>query len=228
MRKLGRNVLVVIKRIKIYRHQIKLSDEVESLKGQLVDAKAVAARLGDELALTNSKLSEQELVLRSLENKLVFQESETQKYKDMVAAAEQRFGHLHIDVTLFVSSDFDCLIRKLLSSDEFNATLARILSLEALSKVSNFVLGAQAKFDKAVDDFPSTSFPFLVKISEAVGNALPDVDKLQPNKLVRSATSASFPTPFSLSSKTFNRISAPKVSQTTEAATSSRARSALL
>nr|GEZ52118.1 hypothetical protein [Tanacetum cinerariifolium] len=102
------------------------------------------------------------------------------------------------DVICVDSFDHDGLVRKILSSDEFNATLARILSLginsgvkrglcmgrsdlkfqEASQKVSNFVLGDKAEFDEAVDGLPSTSFPFLLNIFEVVRNVLPDVARL--------------------------------------------------
>ncbi|GKC82329.1 hypothetical protein Tco_1138046, partial [Tanacetum coccineum] len=94
----------------------------------------------------------------------------------------------------------------LLSSDEFNATLAHIISLgitfgverglcmgrtdaefeDASQNVSNFFLGAQAQFNEVVAAIPSTHFPFLAKISEAAESALPKVASIQPDKVVRS------------------------------------------
>ncbi|GKE09668.1 hypothetical protein Tco_1413219, partial [Tanacetum coccineum] len=87
------------------------------------------------------------------------------------------------------------LVRKLLSSDEFYAALARVASLginyrverglrmgrtdvefeAAVQKVSNFHVGAKADFHKPLDDFPTTPFPFLSKISATSEGGLPDV-----------------------------------------------------
>ncbi|GKE82426.1 hypothetical protein Tco_1552426, partial [Tanacetum coccineum] len=87
------------------------------------------------------------------------------------------------------------LVRKLLSSDEFHAALAHVASLGinygverglrigrtdvefevAVQKVYNFRVGAKADFDKALDDFPTTPFPFLSRIVSASKGGLPDV-----------------------------------------------------
>nr|GEX73468.1 hypothetical protein [Tanacetum cinerariifolium] len=56
-------------------------------------------------------------------------------------------------------------------------------------KVSNFHVGAKADFDKALDDFPTTPFPFLSKIVAAFEGSLFDVAQILPDKFVRSATS---------------------------------------
>ncbi|GJR48849.1 hypothetical protein Tco_1316952 [Tanacetum coccineum] len=82
----------------------KAQEECTSLKDQLTEAQAAAARSADELVCSESKLSERALIMRDLENRLVFQESETQKYKDMSAYAEHHFDDLWSDVTRFMSS----------------------------------------------------------------------------------------------------------------------------
>ncbi|GJS30767.1 hypothetical protein Tco_0491387 [Tanacetum coccineum] len=105
------------------------------------------------------------------------------------------------DVTRFVSSNFNCLIWKLLSSDEFNAILACIFSLG---------INSIAEFDKVVADLQSTSFPFLVNIFEAARNTLPEVANLQSDKLAHPAASSSTLATSSLTSKKFGRTSAPK------------------
>ncbi|GJW25963.1 hypothetical protein Tco_0039774 [Tanacetum coccineum] len=73
------------------------------LREQLAKAEAAGGKSADELVCTDTKLSDQALAIRDLESKLVLEESESRKYRDMVVAAKQR--------------------------DEFNATLAHILSL---------------------------------------------------------------------------------------------------
>ncbi|GKF39304.1 hypothetical protein Tco_0119365, partial [Tanacetum coccineum] len=113
------------------------------------------------------------------------------------------------EVTQFIGSGVERLIRKLLSSDEFHAALAHVASPginydverglymgrtdvefeAAVQKVSNFHVGAKADFNKALDDFPTTPFPFLRKIVAAFEGSLSDVAQILPYKFVRSATS---------------------------------------
>ncbi|GKB21005.1 hypothetical protein Tco_0854928 [Tanacetum coccineum] len=116
---------------------------------------------------------------------------------------------LREEVTQFVGSGVESLIRKLLSSDEFHVAFARVASLginygverwlrmgridfefeAAVQKVSNFHVGAKVDFDKALDDFPTTPFPFLSKIDVASQGSLPDVAQILPDKFAHSATS---------------------------------------
>ncbi|GKF38012.1 hypothetical protein Tco_0114770, partial [Tanacetum coccineum] len=116
---------------------------------------------------------------------------------------------LREEVTQFIGSGVESLIRKLLSSDEFHAAFARVASLginygverglrmgridfefeAAVQKVSNFYVGAKADFDKALDDFPTTLFPFLSKIVVASQGSLPDVAHILSDKFAHSATS---------------------------------------
>nr|GEV33461.1 hypothetical protein [Tanacetum cinerariifolium] len=88
------------------------------------------------------------------------------------------------EVSQFVGSGVEGVVQKLLSSDEYHAALARVASLginysaerglrigridiefeAAVQKVSNFHVGAKADFNKALVDFPATSFLFLAKL----------------------------------------------------------------
>ncbi|GJZ93846.1 hypothetical protein Tco_0666049 [Tanacetum coccineum] len=140
------------------------------------------------------------------------QRSMSQEYRD-AAVAEHHFDDLKNEVTRFVDYSIDCLVHKLLSSDEFNATLSRILTFsitsrverglrmgrtnfefkEASQKVSNFLLGAEVEFNKVVVALPSISFHFLTKIANAAGGALSDVVNVQPDKIVRSTVNAHAP-----------------------------------
>nr|GEV53890.1 retrotransposon Gag protein [Tanacetum cinerariifolium] len=79
------------------------------------------------------------------------------------ADGEQCFEDLQNDVTRFVSFDFDCLVRKLLPSDEFNVALAYILSLGINTCVEK---GMRIAFKE-------------------VENSLSEVASLQPDKLPR-------------------------------------------
>nr|GEU87254.1 hypothetical protein [Tanacetum cinerariifolium] len=87
---------------------------------------------------------------------------------------------LREEVTQFVGSCVESLVRKLLSSDDFHAALACVASLginygverglhmgctdvefeAAAQKVFNFHVGAKANFNKALDDFSTTPFSF--------------------------------------------------------------------
>ncbi|GKC34025.1 hypothetical protein Tco_1046409 [Tanacetum coccineum] len=104
----------------------------------------------------------------------------------------------------------ESLVRKLLSSDEFHASLARVASLginygvdrglrigrtdvefeAAVQKVSNFHAGVKADFDKALVDFPTMPLPFS-KIDAASGGTLSNVAQIFPYKFVHSTTSVS-------------------------------------
>ncbi|GJZ02067.1 hypothetical protein Tco_0520028 [Tanacetum coccineum] len=130
----------------------------------------------EELTRTDAKLSEKALTVRGQQNRLVLEKSKSQEYKDAMDG-------LWEEVTQFVGSSVEGLVRKLLSSDEFHAALARVASFginygverglhmgctdvefEAIvQKFSNFRVGAKADFDKALDDFPTTPIPFLSK-----------------------------------------------------------------
>ncbi|GJX97286.1 hypothetical protein Tco_0353084 [Tanacetum coccineum] len=174
-------------------------EEVKKLQSQLTDAKTTSASLSEELTQTNAKLSEQDLTERDLQNELVLEKSKSQRYKDVIDGLRE-------EVTQFVGSCVESLVRKLLSSDEFHVALARVASLginygverglrkgrtnvefeTAVQKVSNFCVGA-----KALVGFPTTPFPFPSKIVVAAEGALSDVAQILPDKFVRSATSAS-------------------------------------
>ncbi|GKA81458.1 hypothetical protein Tco_0788150 [Tanacetum coccineum] len=174
------------------------SEEVKKLQSQLTDAKTTFASLSEELTQTDAKLSEQALTVRDLQNELVLKESKSQEHKDAMDGLRE-------EVTQFVGSGMESLVRKLLSSDEFHAALARVASLginsgvekglrmgrtdvefeAAVQKVSNFHFSAKADFDKALDDFPTTSFPFLSKIVAASEGSLGDVAQILLDKFVR-------------------------------------------
>ncbi|GJS86689.1 hypothetical protein Tco_0769325 [Tanacetum coccineum] len=192
-----------------------LRSEVTSLDSKLENLQRGYDSLGQEnrelhsqrdaaFEETDAKLSEQALIMRDLQNKLVLEKSKSQGYKDSMDGLRE-------EVTQFVGSGVESLVRKLLSSDKFHAPLARVASLginygverglrmgrtdvefeAAVQKVSNFHEGAKADFDKALIDFPTTHFPFLSKIAAASGGTLSDVAQILLDKFVRSATSVS-------------------------------------
>ncbi|GKE43064.1 hypothetical protein Tco_1470348, partial [Tanacetum coccineum] len=145
-------------------------------------AEASSVKLTDELVQTDAKLSDQALVVRNLQNELALERTKSQGYKD---AADG----LKADIIWFVGFDVGCLVRKLLSSDEFIAALARFLTLGITFNVSNFFVGAEAEFNKALAVFPSTLFPFLKKVNAAAGSSLSEVSKILPDRIARLATS---------------------------------------
>nr|GEW06340.1 hypothetical protein [Tanacetum cinerariifolium] len=60
----------------------------------------------------------------------------------------------------------------------------------AARKVSNFHIGVEANFNKALIAFPTTLFPFLDKVDMAARGSLSKVTQILPDKLARLATSA--------------------------------------
>ncbi|GJR45967.1 hypothetical protein Tco_1314070 [Tanacetum coccineum] len=113
------------------------------------------------------------------------------------------------EVTQFIGSGVEGPVRRLISSDEFHAALALVVSLGinygferglrmgrtdadfevAAQKVSNFHIGAEADFNKALIAFPTTLFPFLSKVAAAAGGALSEVTQILSDKITRSVTS---------------------------------------
>ncbi|GJW88614.1 hypothetical protein Tco_0163954 [Tanacetum coccineum] len=93
---------------------------------------------------------------------LVLEKAKSQGYKDAVDGLRE-------EVTRFVGSGMESLVRCL--------------------KVSNFHIGAKVDFDKALVDFPTTSFPFLGKIAATSEGTLFEVTQVLPDKHIRSVTS---------------------------------------
>ncbi|GJT25583.1 hypothetical protein Tco_0895520 [Tanacetum coccineum] len=149
------------------------SKEVKKLESQLTDAKAASVCLSEELTRTDVKLSEQALTVRDLQNELALERSKSRSYKDFA-------DELRAEVVQFIGSGVEGLVRRLLSSDEFHAAVARFASL-----------GANVDFDKALVDFPTTLFPFLGKVTAAAGGTLSDVVQILPDKFSLSATPVS-------------------------------------
>ncbi|GJU63006.1 hypothetical protein Tco_1244841 [Tanacetum coccineum] len=176
-------------------------DKVKELQTELTDAR-VALGLSKELSKTDAMLYNQALVVRDLQNQLAIEKAKSQRYKDDVDGLRE-------EVSWFISSGVESLVRKLLSSVEFHAVLAHVASLGinygverglrmgstdtefevAAHKFSNFHIGAKADFDKALVDFPTTPFPFLGKIAAAAGGTLPEATQVLLDKHIRSVTS---------------------------------------
>ncbi|GKE29198.1 hypothetical protein Tco_1444582, partial [Tanacetum coccineum] len=183
-------------------------EKLDKKKGD-VDSKLENLQ-SEELTQTDAKLSKQALTVRGLQNSLVLEKSKSQGYKDAMDGLRE-------EITQFVGSGVESLVRKLLLSDEFHAALARVASFginygvnrglrmgrtdvefeAAVQQVSNFHAGVKADFDKALVDFHTTPFPFLSKIAAAFGGTLFDVAQILPDKFIRSATSV-FVAPFSV------------------------------
>nr|GEV11575.1 hypothetical protein [Tanacetum cinerariifolium] len=105
--------------------------EVTSLDNKLENLQRSCDALGQEnrdlskeLTKTDAKLSEQALTVRDMQNELVLEKSKSQGYKDAMDGLRE-------EVTQFISSGIESLVRKLLSSDEFHAALACVASLES-------------------------------------------------------------------------------------------------
>ncbi|GJZ53433.1 hypothetical protein Tco_0608318 [Tanacetum coccineum] len=90
---------------------------------------------------------------------------------------------LRMEGTQFIGSDVEGLVRRGLRMGRTNADFEA-----AARKVSNFRVGAQADFNKALVAFPTTLFPFLGKVVVAARGALSEVTQILSDKLARSAT----------------------------------------
>nr|GEW85864.1 zinc knuckle CX2CX4HX4C [Tanacetum cinerariifolium] len=143
--------------------------EVKMLQSQLANAINFTTKLSDELDQTDVKLADYALVVRDLQNELPLERSKSQEYKDVAKG-------LRTEVTYFVGSAVECLVRRLLSSDEFHASLAHVSTLAVVSG---------AEFNKSLDALPSTPFLFLHKVVAAASGALSEVTQILPDKLVR-------------------------------------------
>ncbi|GJS82965.1 hypothetical protein Tco_0749506 [Tanacetum coccineum] len=149
-------------------------------KSQLTNAKDFTVGLLDELAQTDVKLADYALVVRDLQMELALERSKSQEYKDVAEG-------LRMEVTRFVGYGVECLVRRLLSSDEFNAALLML----CLLNVSNLLISAEAELNKALDAIPSIQFPFLGKVASVDESPLSEVTQIVREKFVRSPGSVS-------------------------------------
>ncbi|GJR54917.1 hypothetical protein Tco_1405438 [Tanacetum coccineum] len=157
-----------------------LRSEVTTLDGKLERMQKDYDALGQENMelhsqkdATSDKVKELQTELTDVRNQLALEKAKSQGYKDVVDGLRE-------EVTRFVGSGVESLVRKLLSSDEFHAALAHVASLG---------INYGADFDKALVDFPTTRFPFLGKKFAAARGTLPEVNQVLPDKHIRSVTS---------------------------------------
>lgn len=167
------------------------------LKEELADARATSNRVTDELAQARSRL-------KDLKRQVSMQESETHECRDLVAEHEREINKIRTNVTSFFHDDFEKLVRRFLGSGEFNQALAHVASLAVSSgferglrmgrsesefqdvsrMVSNFIPGAEKKFNDVVASLPTQAFPFFSKVSRSAENNLQDIAQLEPDKIV--------------------------------------------
>ncbi|GJU63003.1 hypothetical protein Tco_1244838 [Tanacetum coccineum] len=182
--------------VKVFR------SEVANLDGKLERMQKDYDALGQENRELRSQKDVASDKVKELQTKLTDAKVASIGYKDDVDGLRE-------EVTWFIGSGMESLVRKLLSSDEFHAVLAHVASLGInysverglrmgrtdtefevdAQKFSNFHIGAKADFDKALVDFPTTPFPFLGKIVMAARGTLPEVTQVLPDKHIRSVTS---------------------------------------
>ncbi|GJX17907.1 hypothetical protein Tco_0218739 [Tanacetum coccineum] len=115
---------------------------------------------------------------RDFQNELALERSKSQEYKDIAEG-------LRTEVTRFVgfgveSSVFEKGLHMRCIDAEFEA---------AVQNVSNFFIGAEVKFNKALDAFLSIQFPFLSKVTSAAEGPLSEVTQIMPKKFICSARS---------------------------------------
>nr|GEW28259.1 hypothetical protein [Tanacetum cinerariifolium] len=184
-------------------HPLELSNHVNLLSALLVshgyELNSRYANLVSSKAHLQDKLDKKKKGWRiGSYNELALEKSKSQGYKDAMDGLRE-------EVTQFVGSGVESLVRKLLSSNEFHAALALVASLGinydvkrglrmgrtnvefkvAVQKVSNFHAGAKADFGKALVDFPTCVFLFLARLLWRLNVLF----LILPKKFVRSATS---------------------------------------
>ncbi|GJU51912.1 hypothetical protein Tco_1221467 [Tanacetum coccineum] len=153
------------------------STEVKKLQSQLADARVAFVGLTEELSRADAKLSKQALTVRDLQNELALERSRSQGYKD---AADE----LKTEVTQFIGSGVEGLVRRFLSSDEFHVALTHVASLginygvergcvrdvlmliliQLLEKFLTFILVLTLILTKLLLPFPLLHFPFLARL----------------------------------------------------------------
>ncbi|GJW77082.1 hypothetical protein Tco_0138764 [Tanacetum coccineum] len=151
------------------------------------DAKSCVINKGlmGELAQINAKLSEQVLIVRDLQNELAFERSKSQGYKDAVDDTEFHDALAHV-ASLVINYGVERGLRMGHTDADFEA---------AARKVSNFHIGAEADFNKALVAFPTTPFLFLGKVVAAAAGPFSEVTQILPDKLTCSATPVSIVPP---------------------------------
>ncbi|GJX11134.1 hypothetical protein Tco_0200993 [Tanacetum coccineum] len=164
------------------------SDKVKELYTKLTDARVASIGLSEELSHTDAKLSDQALVVRDLHNQLVLEKAKSQGYKDVVDGLRE-------EVTRFVGSSVDSLVRKLLSSDEFHAALAHIASLGINYGVEKGLRMGRTDAEFEVVAQKVSNFHIGAKIIAASGGTLSEVTQVLPDKHIRSVTSAAVSPP---------------------------------
>ncbi|PWA48008.1 hypothetical protein CTI12_AA393550 [Artemisia annua] len=191
----------------------KLKAKNAKLKEELADVRGASNQVTDELAQARSEVERQKAELKDLKHQLSIHESETHECRDLVAEHERDIKKIRTSVTSFFHDDFEKLVRRFLGSSEFNQALARVAALAVSSgverglrmgrtesqfqdvsrMVSNFIPGAEKKFDDVVAALPTQAFPFFSKVSQSAENNLQDIAKLEPDKIVppRKAPSTS-------------------------------------
>ncbi|GJX08468.1 hypothetical protein Tco_0196400, partial [Tanacetum coccineum] len=137
------------------------SEEIKSLQAQLADAKASSRRLTDELSQIDGKLSDQALVVRNLQNELVLE-------------SDEFYAALARVASLGIASSVERGLRMGRTDAEFKMVA---------QNVSNFSIGAEAEFNKALSALSSTPFPFLGKVAAAAGGALSEVTHILLDKI---------------------------------------------
>ncbi|GKB54645.1 hypothetical protein Tco_0905398 [Tanacetum coccineum] len=112
-------------------------------------------------------------------NELALERSKSQGYKDVA-------DELRMEVTQFISSGVEGLVRRLLSSDEFHAALAHVASLGI-----NYGVERGLRMGRTDADFEAAA----QKVAAAAGGALFEVIQILLDKLARSATPAPIASP---------------------------------
>nr|GEV07816.1 hypothetical protein [Tanacetum cinerariifolium] len=129
------------------------------------------------------------LIVRDFQNQLALEKAKYQGYKEAVDGLRE-------EVTRFVGSVVESLGLRMGPTDTEFEVVAQ--------KVSNFFIGAKADFKKALVDFPTTPFPFLVKIVAASVGTLSEVTQILSDKHIHLVTCA--PIALSIANEDANQV----------------------
>ncbi|GJY30396.1 hypothetical protein Tco_0413891 [Tanacetum coccineum] len=177
----------------------RLSAQLEVLKSKCETTKQKLSSWGkkhrkyrnerDALAIEKAKIEEE---LAEARSQLEHRGRQAEEIQDSIAS--------------FFQSDFTPLVRRFLKSGEFNQAFAGVLSTaisvrverglrmdrtdeefkELSQSVAGFIPDAKEKFDRVVAAFPDTAFPFLDKVSKNSQSSLPDIARLEPDRVAPS------------------------------------------
>ncbi|GJT80333.1 hypothetical protein Tco_1054675 [Tanacetum coccineum] len=187
------------------------NEEVSRLKAELGALKSKCEAAEHKLSSWDKKHRKYRNERDTLAKENAKIEEELVGTKSQLEHCERQVEEIQSSVASFFQSDFTPLVRRFLKSSEFNRAFAGVLNtaisvgverglrmdrtdeeFRGLSlKVVGFILDAKEKFDRVIAAFPDTTFPFLDKVSQHSQSSLPDIARLEPDRVTSSHQTSS-------------------------------------